>query len=120
VARPQNARAAACIVTNTLDSGAQSLRQAILDSNANLCSGAINITATGTVTLATALPVITNGVTISGPGSSLFHVNVNLLPVIGVDINTSMKRDDFRPGSHRSRRGRDQVRPGVWPHPDPI
>ena len=64
-------------VTTTADSGAGSLRQAILDANAN--SGAdiiaFNITGSGvhTISPATALPTITEAVTINGysqPGAS--------------------------------------------------
>jgi hypothetical protein len=64
-------------VTNTSDSGAGSLRQAILDANANIGADAIsfNIPGTGvhTITPVTFLPLITDSVTIDGytqPGSS--------------------------------------------------
>ena len=57
-------------VTNTSDSGAGSLRQAILDSNAGAGGGVIDflIPASGlqTITLATSLPAITKSVTIDG------------------------------------------------------
>ena len=72
------ARAAGFVVTNTNDSGAGSLRQAIIDANAN--SGLDTITfnilpATGVKTIAplTPLPAITDPVTIDGstqPGAS--------------------------------------------------
>ena len=64
-------------VTNTDDSGAGSLRQAILDANANAGADTINFNITGsgvhTITPATGLPTITDAVTIDGytqPGSS--------------------------------------------------
>jgi parallel beta-helix repeat protein len=71
------ANAAVFTVTNTTDTGPGSLRQAILDANANPGSDAIsfNIPGSGVQTIAplTALPDITGPVTISGysqPGSS--------------------------------------------------
>src|SRR6187399_2127950 len=57
-------------VTSTADSGAGTLRQAILDANANSGADTIefNIAGSGvhTITPATALPVITSPVTIDG------------------------------------------------------
>jgi hypothetical protein len=71
------ARAASLVVTNTNDSGAGSLRQAILDANATAGADAIsfNIQASGVQTIApaTPLPPITDRVTIDGstqPGAS--------------------------------------------------
>src|SRR5262249_34753965 len=64
-------------VTNTNDTGAGSLRQAITDANGNAGADTIdfNITGSGghTVAVASALPVITDPVTINGysqPGST--------------------------------------------------
>src|SRR5438094_308822 len=64
-------------VTTAADSGAGSLRQAILDANGNAGADTIafNITGSGvqTITPATSLPVITDAVTINGysqPGAS--------------------------------------------------
>jgi len=62
-------------VTNTNDSGPGSLRQAILDANAAPGSDVITITATGTVQLQSALPTITDPVSLQGPGASLFRVD---------------------------------------------
>src|SRR5262245_32065056 len=57
-------------VTSTADSGAGSLRQAILDANAHLGADTIafNITGSGvqTITPASALPTVTDPVTIDG------------------------------------------------------
>ncbi|MBX3068796.1 MAG: right-handed parallel beta-helix repeat-containing protein [Cryobacterium sp.] len=61
-------------VTTTADSGAGSLRQAILDANADPSADTINITATGTLTLLSDLPVITEPLTINGPGATNFTV----------------------------------------------
>jgi hypothetical protein len=64
-------------VTNTDDSGAGSLRQAILDANANMGADTIVFDIPGpgvhTITPASALPIITDAVTIDGytqPGAS--------------------------------------------------
>lgn len=64
-------------VTNASDSGAGSLRQAILDANANAGADMINFNISGagvqTITLTSALPTIDETVTIDGytqPGAS--------------------------------------------------
>ncbi|MBF2048181.1 MAG: DUF4347 domain-containing protein, partial [Elainella sp. C42_A2020_010] len=70
-------------VSNTNDSGAGSLRQAILDANAAAGADTINVTATGTITLTTGQLTITdsvsingNGITISGNNSSrVFNID---------------------------------------------
>src|SRR5512141_1031062 len=51
-------------VTNANDSGAGSLRQAILNANATMGADVINITATGTVNLLSALPSVAEALTI--------------------------------------------------------
>jgi hypothetical protein len=72
-------RAATLIVTSTADTGPGSLRQAILDANADASTGAVliqfNIPGSGVQTIAplTPLPAITRAVTIDGysqPGTS--------------------------------------------------
>ncbi len=79
-------------VTSTADSGAGTLRQAILDANASLGLDTIafNITGSGvhTITPATPLPPITDAATIDGytqPGSSL---NTN---AVGLGLNTVLR-----------------------------
>lgn len=75
---PQTVLAATYTVTNTADSGAGSLRQAITDANGTpgvADTVAFNIPGAGvhTITPATGLPIITDAVTIDGytqPGSS--------------------------------------------------
>lgn len=64
------ANAATFTVTNVNDSGAGSLRQAITDANAAAGADVITITATGTITLLSALPDITESLTVIGPGVS--------------------------------------------------
>ncbi|MBK6973391.1 MAG: tandem-95 repeat protein [Sterolibacteriaceae bacterium] len=67
------------VVTNTNDSGAGSLRQAILNANANPAADTItfNIAGTGvhTITPATALPTITGQVTIDATTDDSFAAN---------------------------------------------
>lgn len=69
-AAPTSVQAATYIVTNTNDSGAGSLRQAILDANANAGPDTISFSIPGagvhTITPATALPSITGPVVIDG------------------------------------------------------
>ena len=68
-------------VTNTNDSGAGSLRQAITDANNNAGADSIsfNITGTGvhTISIVTPLPAITEGVTIDGYTQTGSAVNTN-------------------------------------------
>ena len=70
-------------VSNTASSGAATLRQALLDANAwgnfgNRVAGdsVINVTASGTVTLAARLPVIFSNVRINGNGLTVNGNNV--------------------------------------------
>lgn len=68
------ARAATITVTNTNDSGAGSLRQALIDA----ASGdTINITATGTILLTSGALTVTKPLTITGPGAGLLTVDGN-------------------------------------------
>ena len=60
-------------VNNTNDSGAGSLRQAITDANSNPGDDTINISATGTINLQSALPSLTS-MEINGPGASQLTV----------------------------------------------
>ena len=68
------ANAATFTVSNTNDSGAGSLRQAIIDANSAAGADTINFAGAGTITPATSLPTITDTVTINGysaPGSAV-------------------------------------------------
>ncbi|XZE33950.1 cadherin domain-containing protein [Pirellulaceae bacterium SH501] len=82
------------VVTNTSDSGTGSLRQAILDANANAGHDSIvfNITGTGThtISLLSALPLITDGVTIDASTDDSFGVNSSRPAIIldGADLAT--------------------------------
>lgn len=68
--------AAAFTVTTNADSGAGSLRQAITDANA--AAGADEITfdgVAGTIALASALPTVTESLTITGPGADVLTID---------------------------------------------
>lgn len=83
----------AVIVSNTNDAGAGSLRQALLDANATPGADVIDIIATGTVNLLSPLPVITDAVTIQGPGAAFFSVDgqdqYRVLDIGAVDVTIS-------------------------------
>ena len=72
-------------VTNTNDSGAGSLRQAITDSNTAGGTNTISFTVGGTVTLASELPIITSAVTINGKGNNPTVSGNNQFRVFFVD-----------------------------------
>ncbi|HEY1381824.1 MAG TPA: hypothetical protein VGF55_33805, partial [Gemmataceae bacterium] len=70
---------AAFTVANTNDAGSGSLRQAILDANANPGADTIGFDPAAfgsaqTISLLTALPTISDSVSITGPGSGLLTV----------------------------------------------
>ncbi len=68
------------MVTNTNNDGAGSLRQAILDANANPGADTIQFSLSGcpcVISLTTALPVITDSLTIAGPGADQLVVDAN-------------------------------------------
>lgn len=71
------AGAATYSVTTTNDTGAGSLRQAIIDANANAGLDSITFAAglSGTITLASDLPAITEGVVIQGPGANALTIS---------------------------------------------
>ena len=65
------ARAASFTVINTLDSGTGSLRQAILDANATSGADTITFSVSGTISLASALPAISEDLTIDATGQNV-------------------------------------------------
>ena len=70
------------VVRNSNDSGAGSLRQAILDSNAG-GGGAITFSnVTGLISLQTSLPALAASVTISGPGAAQLTVSCSDSPIL--------------------------------------
>jgi hypothetical protein len=63
-------------VVNTNDTGAGSLRDALTAANADTTPPvSIKITANGTLTLGSALPSISNDMTVNGPGESKFTID---------------------------------------------
>jgi len=69
--------AATYIVTNTNDSGVGSLRQAVNDANANAGADSIDFSVTGTITLSSSLPSITDSLTITGPSMANLTIDGN-------------------------------------------
>jgi len=94
--RPGAAGVPSLVVTNTNDSGAGSLRQAILDANASavFASVVFNIPGGGvqTITPASNLPIITRSMSIDGytqPGSTFNSLAQGTNAVLKVEINGS-------------------------------
>lgn len=88
------ANAATFTVTNTNNSGSGSLRQAILDANANSGADAINFNIPGggvkTISLTSALPTITETLSIKGytqPGSSMNTLATGDNAVLLIELN---------------------------------
>jgi hypothetical protein len=77
-------------VTNLNDNGLGSLRQAILDSNANPGADVITFSVTGTITLTTGELLITDRLSILGPGAPLLTVSGNnasrVFHILGVNL----------------------------------
>lgn len=76
---PALAGAATFTVTNTADAGAGSLRQAIADANAVGGADTIEITATGTIALTSGELVISDTVTMTGPGARTLVIDAGTL-----------------------------------------
>src|SRR5262245_16073021 len=79
------ARAATFTVTNTNDSGAGSLRQAIVDANTTAGADTITFSVSGTITLGSTLPSIADDVTIDGSGQSITISGNYAVPVMLVN-----------------------------------
>jgi hypothetical protein len=93
-------------VTNTDDSGAGSLRQAILDANATAGADTIDLSGvTGTITLTSDQLTITDDLTISGPGASSLTVSGgdNERVIKAEDADLAIK--DFKVSGGRSTAG---------------
>ena len=63
------------VVSTTADTGAGSLRQAIIDANAAGGQDTITFSVTGTITLASDLPLVTDALKIQGPGSAALTID---------------------------------------------
>ncbi|HXT05130.1 MAG TPA: Ig-like domain repeat protein [Casimicrobiaceae bacterium] len=108
---PLPALAATFSVTNTNDSGAGSLRQAILDANANAGADTITFAIPGTgvhtITLASSLPDVTDPVTIdgytqSGASPNTLAVGDNAVLTVRVNGGTASPLFHFVAGSQNS------------------
>ena len=102
VVSPGRASADTFAVTNTSDSGPGSLRQAIIDANAHVNSSVVdvvgfNIPGTGvhTITLASSLPDMTEGVTIDGWSQPGFQGR----PLIELTAGPGLVADGLRLGA---------------------
>jgi Bacterial Ig-like domain (group 3)/MBG domain (YGX type) len=73
---PAAAHASTCTVSSTADSGSGTLRACITSAGSG---DTIDITATGTITLASALPAIATNLTITGPGANQLTISGNNL-----------------------------------------
>jgi hypothetical protein len=91
LALPSAAPAATFMVTNTNDSGPGSLRQAIIDANANPGADTIvfSTQVRGTITLTSARLLVTDPLTITGPGMRQLAISGNnLLRILDVQLTT--------------------------------
>ncbi len=79
-------------VTNLNDSGLGSLRQAVLDANANAGPDTISIGVLGTITLSSEL-LVTESVSITGPGARLLTVSGNSATRIMHVSNVAVAKD---------------------------
>src|SRR5256885_5227375 len=73
------------VVTNLGDSGAGSLRQAILDANSSTGADLITFAVAGTISLLSALPTVTDGVDIDASSAPGFSGT----PVVAIDGATA-------------------------------
>lgn len=79
------------LVTNLADAGLGSLRQAILDANANPGPHTITITVNGTIMLSSSLPTIVESLEIQGPGAGLLTVHGGSDPIFTVAAGTVVR-----------------------------
>ncbi len=91
--------AAGFTVSNLADSGAGSLRQAILDANANPGPDAVDFTVAGTITLLSALPSITEDLILDARSTVQGGYNI-VIDATGQNIGL-----EFSSGSENSMRG---------------
>jgi len=92
LANPAGVLAATFPVTNTNDSGAGSLRQAVLDANANPGPDEIvfESTVSGTVSLASGEITITDSATVQGPGADRLAVAGDLIAIAGNGLTVDL------------------------------
>lgn len=88
------AQAAAFTVTNTNDSGAGSLRQAVLDANANPGADTITFSVIGTITLTTGQLTVTDDLTIDGSDPASLTISAYFSRVLQVDTGVGLTLED--------------------------
>jgi predicted outer membrane repeat protein len=99
---------ATCSVTTTADSGAGSLRACLSNLTTGTASdtNAITFSVTGKIALASALPAIANGVTITGPGANKLTIDgagqYQIMAVNGSGITVSITGLTFANGKGSS------------------
>jgi predicted outer membrane repeat protein len=89
----QSAQATGYVVSNLNPSGAGSLRQAIINANANAGADTITFTVSGTITLAANLPAISDNLTIDGRGQTITINGNNLYRVLSVNSGKTVILD---------------------------
>lgn len=96
------AHAKAFTVTNTNETGAGSLRQAITDANAATGSNTIDITAMGTINLTGPLPHPSNTLTITGPGADKLTIqrSAGTFPVLIIEGVVEISGVTIKDGSN--------------------
>jgi hypothetical protein len=117
------AQAAVFTVSSTADSGAGTLRQAILDANAAGATPVIQFnlpgTAPHTIALASALPTIANAITIDGTTQSDYDAQ-NPKPVVAIDGGGTVDADgltvDYFPSGSAGPVFRALAITRFWPH----
>jgi len=83
-------------VDTTADSGAGSLRQAILDANGSGSEGLVRVQVTGTITLLTPLAPVTVPLTINGPGASMLTIQAMFPGAAGAAVLTATNSTSLR------------------------
>jgi predicted outer membrane repeat protein len=86
----QQVRAATYDVSILADSGAGSLRQAILDANASAGADTITFSVSGMIVLGSSLPIITDDLVIDGSGYSVTISGNNLYRVMHINTGKSV------------------------------
>src|SRR4026208_2309921 len=86
------AHAAGFTVTNLNDSGSGSVRQAILDANASPATDTITFSVSGTITLASSLPLINDrsGLTIDGNGQTITISGNGAVQILTVELGSGL------------------------------
>ncbi|MDB6057354.1 MAG: hypothetical protein JWO95_1198, partial [Verrucomicrobiales bacterium] len=76
-------------VTSFADSGPGTLRQAVIDANANPGADTINISSAGVITIASPLPLVNDSVVISAPGTNVVITASNTCSILSLASGTT-------------------------------